>query len=477
VSPVARESGRTTTKPLCRFADVEKRQRRFGPSSLLTEQIMGVRMSGMCTVRIPFPPVRLLPYAVVLLLLQGCASFSPPPRTANPVFLARATSQQSAEVTVSAVALTDQESDRAFGTRMAKKDVQPIWLEIDNKSNEEFSLMLIAIDPNYFSASEAAWRTRGPLEGRSWQKMEFFSDQHIPLIIQPQRKVAGYVFTNRDPGVKAFTVQLIGDRTSHHFDFAQLVPGLKTDFEQTLPSEVYAGQKLAKLDLEGLRAYLEDLPCCALGGDQKTPGDPLNIVVVGEGSHGLATFARRGWDLTETIDLGSAWRMAASSLFKSSYRTSPVSPLYLFDRPHDIALQKTRGNVDERNHLRLWKAPVTFRGTPVWVGQISRDIGVKFSSKTVVTHKIDPDVDEARAYLTQDLISSSSTGRVGYVKGVGPSTRESPRFNYTKDPYTTDGLRVVIFLSEEPTPIDEIEWLDWERLTVDYPGVVNTRSM
>ena len=63
------------------------------------------------------------------------------------------------------------------------------------------------------------------------------------------------------------------------------------------------------------------------------------------------------------------------------YRTSPVSPLYLFDRQQDLALQKIRGTVDERNHLRLWLAPVRVNGKSVWVGQISRDIGVKLAAK------------------------------------------------------------------------------------------------
>ena len=36
---------------------------------------------------------------------------------------------------------------------------------------------------------------------------------------------------------------------------------------------------------------------------------------------------------------------------------------------------------------------VTLKGEKVFLGQISRDIGVKFSSKTFVTHKIDPMVD------------------------------------------------------------------------------------
>jgi len=52
--------------------------------------------------------------------------------------------------------------------------------------------------------------------------------------------------------------------------------------------------------------------------------------------------------------------------------------------------------VNLRNHMRLWRAPVNLNSTPVWVGQISRDIGVHLTSKTITTHKIDPDVDGAR---------------------------------------------------------------------------------
>ena len=105
---------------------------------------------------------------------------------------------------------------------------------------------------------------------------------------------------------------------------------------------------------------------------------------------------------------------------------------------------------------------MTFQGKPVFVGQISRDIGVKLSGKTVVTHKIDPVVDEARTYIGLDLLASQYLGQVGYVRGVGISTRAEPRYNYTDDPYYTDGLRLVLFLSETPVAYDEITWLDWE---------------
>ena len=90
-----------------------------------------------------------------------------------------------------------------------------------------------------------------------------------------------------------------------------------------------------------------------------------------------------------------------------------------------------------------------------------------------MTHKIDPVVDEGRTYVGLDLLLSQYLERVGYVDGVGISNRAKPRFNYTSDPYFTDGLRIVLFLSENYIAYKDIIWLEWKqpatRLTVIEP--------
>ena len=80
--------------------------------------------------------------------------------------------------------------------------------------------------------------------------------------------------------------------------------------------------------------------------------------------------------------------------------------MYAFGRPQDIAFQKPRGSIHQRNHLRLWLISLRFQGKEVWIGQISRDIGVKFTttSKFLATHVIGPDVDEASNNFIQDLL-------------------------------------------------------------------------
>ena len=103
-----------------------------------------------------------------------------------------------------------------------------------------------------------------------------------------------------------------------------------------------------------------------------------------------------------------------------------------------------------------------FEWKPVWVGQIGRGIGVRFTAKTIVTHKIDQDVDEARDFLIQDLLYSQGLVKAAYVKGVGAAPISEPRNNLTGDPYFTDGLRAVLWVSSDPIDFEVFEIIEWE---------------
>ena len=415
-------------------------------------------------------------FSLFLLLLSGC-TISPSLQNEPMDYLARSETQVDRNVRVSAVVLSPEETKKTFGYPLAEKNIQPIWMEIENKEDAELYLMLLSVDSDYFSPSEVSWKFRSfededqndgknAVKSKSLDAMiQMFMQKHIPVVVPARTKVSGYVYTNLDPDTKVFTVDLFGKKESRTYDFVQLVPGFEADYMKVDFNTLYKTNEIRDLDLKGLRSYLESLPCCVLGGDKKTAGDPLNLVMVGDGADVLATLVQQGWNLTETISSDTVWRTVASSLFGSKYTTSPISSLYLFDRPQDIALQKARETVDERNHLRLWRAPVTYKGEKVFVGQISRDIGVKFSSKTFVTHKIDPVVDEARLYIALDMIASQNIKAFGYVKGVGYSDRIKPQYNYTEDPYYTDGNRVVLIFSQDKVPIEKIQYLPWEQVS------------
>jgi hypothetical protein len=100
----------------------------------------------------------------------------------------------------------------------------------------------------------------------------------------------------------------------------------------------------------------------------------------------------------------------------------------------------------------------------VWVGQVSRDIEVRLTTKTwnLLTHRIDPDVDDTRDYLVQSLLLSQRVAKLGYGRGRESTLRDAPQRNLTGDPYVTDGLRAVLVFSKEITPILQLQTLQWE---------------
>jgi hypothetical protein len=147
--------------------------------------------------------------------------------------------------------------------------------------------------------------------------------------------------------------------------------------------------------------------------------------------------------------------------------------LYYLGRHQDLALQKARGSVRLRNHLRLWLTHLRYTGKPVSIGQISRDIGVRWTLRTanLTTHKVSPNVDEARGYLIRDLVLGQACLWWGFVKGVESAPYDEPRQNLTGDPYYTDGLRAVIELSSEAVKPGLVYTKDWE--TPPYKSVTN----
>ena len=90
-------------------------------------------------------------------------------------------------------------------------------------------------------------------------------------------------------------------------------------------------------------------------------GDPVNLVVIGEFATLLSVMSAR-CDESETVTVATCWKTATAFLLGSQYRDSPVSPLYLFGRSQDVALQRSRRSINERLHLRLWLTLLPFHG-------------------------------------------------------------------------------------------------------------------
>jgi hypothetical protein len=403
-------------------------------------------------------------FAFFCMVIYGCAGYNPRPLSESP-FLERAQTKIENNVRVKAAVPDAAETRRIFGVDLYRQGIQPVWLEIENKDDQPIWFFPVGLDPMYFTPLEAAFVSHFRFSNTANQKMDrYFFERGKDVYIHPGSVRAGFVFTNLDEGTKSFVVDLVGsDHQVRTFTFFIRVPGLKIDHRQIDFEGLYPADRRKNFeDEKGFIQYLQELPCCTVNKKGTETGDPLNLIVVGSGDNVYHAFIRAGWDETETITTASAWKTGTSFLFGGRYRYSPVSALYVFGRHQDVALQKARGTIHERNHLRLWLAPVKFQGNYVWVGQISRDIGVRFTTKTIVTHKIDPDVDETRRYLTQNLWYSQGLSKFALVKGVGAAPIESPRQNLTGDPYFTDGMRTVLWVSSKPVAFEEVEFIEWE---------------
>jgi hypothetical protein len=84
------------------------------------------------------------------------------------------------------------------------------------------------------------------------------------------------------------------------------------------------------------------LPCCAANKAGDRFGDRLTLVVGGSGADAIFPFIERGWWLDEPLDIHSMLRTIRAFVFGTEYTTAPVSPLFVFGRPQNIALQEAR---------------------------------------------------------------------------------------------------------------------------------------
>jgi hypothetical protein len=402
-----------------------------------------------------------------MLAAATCATVQSAPSAA---YLERAQSRTVGGVRVSAAALSTEESKAAYGAPLADRRIQPVWVEVENREDVSYWVMFPGFDPNFVPASEAAEAMSGHDPGRELTELDRrFRELTFKNPVPPGGTVSGFVLTNLHEGVKLVQIDLVADQHSRSVSLFLTVPGLRTDYQK---SEVFRTSLVATEDALNytdeaqLRAALEALPCCTTNKDGSKNGDPLNLVIIGGLDDAFPALIRRGWSPTEVTWRGSVLRMIGSAVNRERYPYAPVSNLYLFGRPQDIALQKARDNIHQRNHLRLWKSAMGYRGKSMWVGQISRDIGSRLTihSPTFTTHKIDPDVDEAAEALIEDLAYSQGLRAFGLVKGVGSAPKDAPRKNLTADPYYTAGFRYVLQFDSAPTSLKDIEILPWESL-------------
>ncbi len=211
-----------------------------------------------------------------------------------------------------------------------------------------------------------------------------------------------------------------------------------------LPRAVHMGLKILQR---------RSVPSFTMTGDG-FPGDPVNLVLLGEFQKLRAAFAAAGWTEADPLNLRSSWRMALAFVLNRPYPAAPFSTLYLFGRGQDIGFQKAiDGSPRKRHHVRFWALNLE-RGeetlgtaefwlntdrppldaAALWVGAGTKDTGFSLTKFTFqVTHATDSDTNAERDFIVGELkrvqgIVNVTSYRSGEVLSTG-------RVNH----YLTDG--------------------------------------
>ncbi len=177
-----------------------------------------------------------------------------------------------------------------------------------------------------------------------------------------------------------------------------------------------------------------------------TPGDMVNILIVGTEKEVVNAFTTAQWVEVDTSLESTVLAGLIDTLEKKDYLTMPMSTLYLFDRPQDYGFVHAEPVqvVMSRNHLRMWKSPHKVKGRPLWCVAATHDIGFERDERNNgLTHKIDPAIDDEREYVNETL---SATGLVAGRTHVVPSHPVTEAKTATGAGFHSDGRILVLVL-------------------------------
>jgi len=193
------------------------------------------------------------------------------------------------------------------------------------------------------------------------------------------------------------------------------------------------------------------------------PSDPVTLAVIAKDRrHLVSSMEAAGWYVADPLTFKNGLRELVSIAFNTHYPASPLSNLYLFDRPHDIGFEiptNNAGSARTRHHVRFWRLekPRTESRHAAhyefWNGKLKHLLGIKkeiwIGAATEETHAIDiqwrtgrlthggsHDADKERDFIIESL------AKAGYTKRIDDSDAgESIKFRgqQFRTFYVTDG--------------------------------------
>ena len=394
--------------------------------------------------------------AILLLLITACST-APYKHESLSDFQVeqRALTKEKGPFRVRASVPSREEAEKIFGIPIYKRGIQPVWLEVTNNGPGRVRFVLSSVDDNYFSPFEVAYMHKALFSRQGWMDMEdYLYSTAMPRQIAAGETVSGFVYTHQTEGTKNFNVALFHESSREdgyeEFTFFVQVPGFVPDHATVNFEGLYAASAIQDLDLDGLRETLLESPCCTTNLAGNGQGLPVNVVLVARGVEVLQSLLRAGW--TET-----------------SYKendTYLIEVNYLYGRPPDAVFRKNREKSGKGYELSLWLAPLRADGRGVWMGQMKHAIGQRYKINEIFFGSAqDPDVDDGRNFLLQNLWYSQSLKTIAFTHTGKVVPMGNPQFDFNNNPFFSDGIRIVMWLSGEPVALQETRNLQWSQPT------------
>jgi LssY C-terminus len=178
-------------------------------------------------------------------------------------------------------------------------------------------------------------------------------------------------------------------------------------------------------------------------------GGPVNLVLVGSKEEINSAFEKAGWTAAKDQDANSLWKTFEAVIKGKGYDAAPMSTLYIYGRPEDMAFEKMLNTFTHRHHLRIWKAPAAAAdGRPMWLVVADHDNGFDVRPG-VISHSVDPHVDLERTKVGADL---GMTGMVAAEQLVSVSNPSQSGLTATGGKWESDGRILVVDLRPQ-TPV------------------------
>jgi hypothetical protein len=223
----------------------------------------------------------------------------------------------------------------------------------------------------------------------------------------------------------------------------ELVVELERPVSIDLPPSVrQTASPVSDDDRERVQKFLAAAPVQQTMLGRTRSSDLVNILLLGTPEQVEVAFTRAGWTGENRRGVMALYRMYCGLVQRTGYRMAPMAPLTLNGVRATRTYQKSLDTVAKRHHVRLWNQA----DSDVWLAAASEDIG--FTVRDMhVTHAIDPQIDNERAKVVNDLWFT------GCVQAASLLPRQSLRVvAHRRPPLETDGEIAVLRLNDCDVP-------------------------